>query len=93
MRRLALLPLVLCLAGCGGGPDRLTIYLPQRLGPDGPHGQRSPVLMPVERARRETMSTVRQAVLELMVGPPPPRAGPGLLGCAAARDPRGPRAH
>jgi len=76
MRRLALLLLLPCLAGCGGGPDRLTIYLPQRLGPEGPHGQRSPVLMPVERPRRETMSTVRQAVLELMVGPAPgERAG------------------
>jgi hypothetical protein len=71
MRRLALLPLLVCLAGCGGGPDRLTVYLPQRLGPDGPHGQRAPVLMPVERTRRETMTGVRQAVLELMVGPAP----------------------
>ena len=79
MRRPALLPLVLCLAGCGGsGSDPLTIYLPQRLGPDGPHGQRSPVLMPVERARRETMATVRQAVLELMVGPAPGERAQGF---------------
>ena len=68
MRRLLI---VLALAGCGGEADRLTIYLPQRLGPEGPHGQRAPVLMPVERERRETMSAARQAVLELMVGPAP----------------------
>jgi hypothetical protein len=79
MRRLALLPLVLCLAGCGSsGPGRLTIHLPQRLGPEGPHGQHSPVLMPVERDRRETMSTVRQAVLELMVGPAPGERAQGF---------------
>jgi hypothetical protein len=78
MRRTALLPFLLCLAGCGGGPDRLTIYLPQRLGPDGPPGQRSPLLMPVERDRRETTSTVRQAVLELMVGPAPAERSRGF---------------
>jgi hypothetical protein len=78
MRRLAVLPLLVVLAGCGGGSDELTIYLPQRLGPEGPHGQRSPVLMPVERPRRETMSTVRQAVLELMVGPAPAERARGF---------------
>lgn len=79
MRRLALPPLLVCLAGCGGGPERLTIFLPQRLGPEGPHGQRSPVLMPVQRERREAMSPVRQAVLELMVGPAPGERGRGFL--------------
>lgn len=75
MRRLLL---VLALAGCGGDGDRLTIYLPQRLGPDGPHGQRAPVLMPVERERRETMPAARQAVLELMVGPAPDKRARGF---------------
>jgi hypothetical protein len=71
MRRLALLLLLLALAGCGGADDQLTIYLPQRLGPEGPHGQRVPVLMPVEREHRDAMSPVRQIVLELVVGPAP----------------------
>jgi hypothetical protein len=78
MRRLALPLLLLCLAGCGGEAESLTIYLPQRLGPEGPHGQRTPVLMPVERPRRQTMSSVRQAVLELMVGPAPAERARGF---------------
>jgi hypothetical protein len=79
MRRLALLPLLLCLAGCGGGSDELTVYLPQRLGPEGPHYQRVPVLMPVQRERNETMSAARQAVLELTVGPAPGERARGFL--------------
>jgi hypothetical protein len=79
MRRIAPLLLVLALAGCGGGPARLTIYLPQRLGPDGPPGQRVPVLMPVERERRETMSAARQAVLDVMGGPAPAERARGFL--------------
>jgi spore germination protein GerM len=69
--RLLLSFLVLLAAGCGDGSESLTVYFPQRLGPEGPHGQRVPVLMPVERDPRETMSPVRQAVLELMAGPAP----------------------
>ncbi|MBD0338724.1 MAG: GerMN domain-containing protein [Thermoleophilia bacterium] len=78
MPRLAPLAVLLCLACCGGDRERLTIYLPQRLGPEGPHGQRAPVLMPVERQRRGTMSAVRQAVLELMVGPAPAERARGF---------------
>jgi hypothetical protein len=58
--------------------DTLTIYLPQQLGPEGPHGQRVPVLMPVERERRETMSEARQAVLELLIGPAPDERAHGF---------------
>jgi hypothetical protein len=76
MRRFVLLAFL--VAGCGGEPDGLTIYLPQQLGPEGPHGQRVPVLMPVERERRETMSSARQAVLELMIGPAPDERAHGF---------------
>jgi hypothetical protein len=79
MRRIAPWLLVLAIAGCGGGAEQLTIYLPQRLGPEGPVGQRVPVLMPVERERRETMSAVRQAVLEIMGGPAPAERARGFL--------------
>jgi hypothetical protein len=75
---LCYLPFVLVLAGCGGAAQ-LTIYLPQRLGPEGPNGQRVPVLMPVERDRRGTMSAARQAVLELMAGPAPDERARGFL--------------
>jgi hypothetical protein len=77
MRRLAPLLLVLALAGCGSA--RLTIYLPQRLGPEGPPGQRVPVLMPVERERRAAMSAARQTVLEVMGGPAPAERARGFL--------------
>jgi hypothetical protein len=79
MRRFAPWLAVLVLAGCGGGREELTIYLPQRLGPEGPAGQRVPVLMPVERDRRATMSAVRQAVLEAMGGPAPDERTRGFL--------------
>src|ERR671922_2697417 len=79
MSRLFGIAVVAVLAGCGGGPEHLTIYLPQRLGPEGPAGQRVPVLMPVERDRRATMSAVRQAVLEAMGGPAPDERTRGFL--------------
>jgi|SRR5215218_4637025 len=79
MRRLLACLLVFVAAGCGSGAERLTIYLPQRLGPEGPAGQRVPVLMPTERERRETMSAARQAVLEVMSGPTPAERRSGYL--------------
>jgi Sporulation and spore germination len=68
----------LLVAGCGGGRDDVTIYLRARLGPDGPHGQRAAILTPVERARRPAMSSARQAVLELLVGPSPDERARGF---------------
>ena len=78
MKRLAL-ALVL-LVGCGGGDDEtLTVYLKQRLGPEGPHSQIAPVLMPVEREPREGIPPGHQAVLEIRVGPSPDERAHGFL--------------
>ena len=70
---------LLALAGCGGGEETLTIYFKQRLGPDGPRGQIVPVLMPVERERREAMSAAYQAVFAVRQGPRPGEWGEGFL--------------
>ena len=67
------------VCSCAGGRDEtLTIYLPQRLGPDGPAGQIAPVLMPVERERRDGMPAAWQAILELRVGPSPEERASGF---------------
>lgn len=79
MRRIGPLLLAVAFAGCGGGGDRLTIYLPQRLGPQEPHYQRVPLLMPVERKPSARMSPARQAALELTVGPAPQERARGFL--------------
>lgn len=72
--------LVLGLAGTAcGGDEGVTVYLAQRLGPDGPHGQLSPVLMPVERERRPAVPEPWQAVLELRVGPAPDERARGFV--------------
>ena len=69
----------LAAAGCGGGGDEtVTIYLVQRLGPDGPPGQIAPVLTPVEREAREGLGAARQAILELRVGPSPDERARGF---------------
>jgi hypothetical protein len=78
MKKLALI--LVALAGCGGGDDEtLTVYLKQRLGPEGPHSQIAPVLMPVERERREGIPAEHQAVLEIRVGPSPDERAHGFL--------------
>ena len=78
--RALLTALVLALAtACGGDDDdRLTIYLAQRLGPEGPNSQIAPVLTPVEREPRPAMSAPWQAVLELRVGPAPDERARGF---------------
>jgi hypothetical protein len=78
MKKLALIPIL--LAGCGGGDeDSLTVYLKQRLGPEGPHSQIAPVLMPVEREAREGIPPEHQAALEVRVGPSPDERAHGFL--------------
>jgi Sporulation and spore germination len=66
-------------AGCGGDEETLTVYLKQRLGPEGPHSQIAPVLMPVERERRRGIPEQHQAVLEVRVGPSPDERAHGFL--------------
>jgi sporulation and spore germination protein len=78
MKKLAVA--VVLLAGCGGGEEEtLTVYLKQRLGPEGPHSQIAPVLMPVERERRDGIPAEHQAVLEVRVGPSPDERAHGFL--------------
>jgi hypothetical protein len=67
------------MVGCGAGHDEITIYLKARLGPDGPPGQRAPVLVPVERSSRGDSSSVRQAALEVLIGPSAGERASGVL--------------
>lgn len=71
------------LPACGGDGDRLTVYLSARLGPDGPPGQRSPVVTPVERERRDEVAAARQAALEVLVGPSPRERARGYTAAVA----------
>jgi hypothetical protein len=70
---------LLLAAGCSGDDETLTVYLKQRLGPEGPHSQIAPVLMPVERERRGGIPEQHQAVLEIRVGPSPDERAYGFL--------------
>jgi hypothetical protein len=66
------LPLAVALAGCGGGRDEhVTVYLEQRLGPDGPPGQVAPVLEPTQRPQRRGLSPAVQVLVQLSQGPTP----------------------
>jgi hypothetical protein len=78
MKKLALV-LIALAAGCGGDDETLTVYLKQRLGPEGPHSQIAPVLTPVERERRKGIPVEHQAVLEVRVGPAPAERAHGFL--------------
>jgi hypothetical protein len=66
------------LAGCGGGSDEVTLYLKQRLGPDGPPGQIAPVLEPVQRPPRRAMSAVQQVLVQIRQGPTPDERAHGF---------------
>lgn len=85
--RAVLLLVPLLLTGCHAGTDeRLNVYFPQRLGPDGPQGQVVPVLEPVARERRAHMDAAWQALLELRRGPAPAERVRGYLPALKPRD-------
>jgi hypothetical protein len=62
------------------GADTATVYLEQRLGPEGPPGQIVPVLMPVERTLRGQFAAHREVALLVRQGPQPPEWGLGFVG-------------
>jgi hypothetical protein len=78
-RRVVVLAAVLILAACGGGEKTVTVYLSQRLGPDGPPGQIAPVLMPVERTLRSASARPYQIVKLIRRGPAPGEWGKGFV--------------
>ena len=78
-RRVVVLAAVLILAACGGGEKTVTVYLSQRLGPDGPPGQIAPVLMPVERTLRSSNARPYQIVQLIRQGPAPGEWGKGFV--------------
>ena len=67
------------LAACGGGGETATIYLMQRLGPEGPPGQIAPVLTPVERTLRAGIATPYQVAQLVRQGPAPGEWGQGFV--------------
>lgn len=69
--------LALALAGCAG-ERAVTVYLEQRLGPDGPPGQIAPVLEPVERPPRRAVGAAAQALVLLRQGPTPEERARGM---------------
>ncbi len=78
-RRVVVLAAALILAACGGGEKTVTVYLSQRLGPDGPPGQIAPVLTPVERTLRAGIATPYQVAQLVRQGPAPGEWGQGFV--------------
>jgi hypothetical protein len=78
-RRIAVLAAILSLSACGGGEKTVTVYLSQRLGPDGPPGQIAPVLMPVERTLRSGSARPYQIAQLVRQGPSPGEWGKGFV--------------
>jgi hypothetical protein len=78
MRIVRALLLAAVLAGCAGDDEWVTVYLEQRLGPEGPLGQIAPVLEPTERAPREGMGAAAQVLVQLRQGPTPDERARGM---------------
>ena len=66
------------VVGCSGGERPVTVYLEQRLGPDGPPGQIAPVLEPVDRRPRKGIGSAAQALVQLRQGPTPEERARGM---------------
>ena len=79
LRWLAAFAVSVSLAACGGSQETVSVYLAQRLGPDGPPGQIAPILMPVERTLRTGIPTPYQVVLLVRQGPAPGEWGQGFI--------------
>jgi Sporulation and spore germination len=85
VRAATLFVISLALAGCGGAESDVTLYLKQRLGPDGPRGQIAPVLEPVRRPARAELSAVQQILVQLRQGPTPTERARGYESTIDAR--------
>ena len=75
MRLFLLVPLALVAIACGGaGADETVVYLPAKLGADGPPGQIAPVLEPLKRDRPGPWLTL----VDLRAGPSPDEQARGV---------------
>jgi hypothetical protein len=83
VRSFATLVLAVVFAGCAGGDREVTVYLEQRLGPDGPPGQIAPLLEPVEREPRGGMAAADQVLIQLRQGPTPSERAHGMRALVA----------
>jgi hypothetical protein len=83
VRSFATLVLAVVFAGCAGGDSEVTVYLGQRLGPDGPPGQIAMVLGPVAREPRRGMAAADQALIQLRQGPTPSERAQGMRALVA----------
>ena len=78
MRGIVVSVVAAALAGCSGEGSGVTVYLEQRLGPDGPPGQVAPVLEPTERPPRKDMGAAAQALVQLRQGATPDERARGM---------------
>ncbi len=78
MRGIVVVVVAAVLTGCSGEGSEVTVYLEQRLGPDGPPGQIGPVLEPAARPPRNGMGAAAQALVQLRQGPTPDERARGM---------------
>jgi hypothetical protein len=78
MRAWAVVLLAVVVVGCGGDDGRVTVFLRQRLGPDGPPGQIAAVLEPASRPPRRGLAPAVQALVQIAQGPTPDERARGF---------------